>query len=194
MSHHPHPVEDDAGNLWRGQDLPPLQPLPPQELTEQASKLQGMVSRRNRRETIAAILVVPTFLFAAWFFPHWATKLGSLLIIAGAAFTQWHMHRRASARPLPEAWAGNLLDFYRGELVRQRDVLRSVWLWYVAPSVPGVVLFICGRSIENGAWNPGVIVVVALVLVGIVLLNLWAARGLQRQIDKLDQLTQENLA
>lgn len=189
-----HPVEDDARHLWLGQDLPPLQPLPQQELTEQATKLQGIVSRRNRREGMATLLLVPTFLFFAWFFPHWLTKVGALLIVAGGCFTQWQMKRRASARPLPEAWAGPLLAFHRSELVRQRDALRSVWLWYVAPSVPGMVLFLCGRSIENGFWQPGVFVFVAAVLLGVVLLNLYAARGLQRQIDKLDQLTREDNA
>jgi hypothetical protein len=188
------PVQDDARSLWRGQALPPLQPLPPHELAEQAIKLQGTVSRRNRRESIAAILVVPTFLFFAWFYPHWMTKLGALLIVAGAAFTQWQMHCRASARPLPQALAGSLLDFHRSELVRQRDALRSVWRWYVAPSVPGMALFLCGRQIENGVWQPGVFVFVALVLAGVVLLNHHAARRLQRQIDKLDQLTREDHA
>ena len=189
-----HPAEENARHLWRGQDLPPLQPLPQQALAEQAGKLQGIVSRRNRRESIATVLLVPTFLFFAWFFPHWLTKLGALLIVAGGCFTQWQMRRRASARPLPEAWAGHLLHFHRSELVRQRDALRSVWLWYVAPSVPGMVLFLCGRSIENGVWQPWVFVCVALVLGGVVLLNHLAARGLQRQIDKLDQWTQEDKA
>lgn len=189
-----HPAEDDARSLWLGQDLPPLLPLPSQALAEQATKLQGIVSRRNRRETLATALVVPTFLFFAWFFPHWLTKLGALLIVVGAGVTQWQMRRRASARPLPEAWAGSLLDFHRSELARQRDALRSVWLWYVAPSVPGMALFLCGRQIENGVWQPGVFVFVAAVLAGVVLLNLYAARGLQRQIDKLDQLTREDHA
>ena len=187
-----HPVGDDVRHLWREQALAPLQPLPQHELAEQAGKLQGIVARRNRREALATIILVPTFLFFAWLFPHWLTKLGALLIAAGGCFVQWQMKRRASARPLPEAWAGKLLAFHRGELVRQRDALRSVWLWYVAPTVPGMVLFLCGRSIENGAWQPGVFVFVAAVMVGIVLLNLYGARHLQRQIDKLDQLTRED--
>ncbi|MDR7333141.1 hypothetical protein [Roseateles asaccharophilus] len=189
-----HTAEDGARNLWRGQDLPALQPLQSQALAEQAEKLQGIVSRRNRRETLVAALLAPTFLFFAWFFPHWLTKLGALLIVAGGGFTQWQMRRRASARPLPEAWAGSLLAFHREELVRQRDALRSVWLWYVAPSVPGMALFLCGRQIENGFWQPWIFVFVAAVLGGVVLLNLHGARRLQRRIDKLDQLTREDIA
>ena len=182
------PVDDDAPSLWRGQALPPLQPLPPEELARAATKLQRTVSRRNRREMVVAVLIAPVFLFYAWFFPHWLTKLGALLCAAGAGVTQWQMHLRASARPLPEALAGSLLDFHRSELVRQRDATRSAWLWYVAPSVPGMTLFLCGRQIEIGSWQPGLFVGVALVLVSIVLLNAYAARRLQRQIDALDEL------
>lgn len=183
--------DDEAGSLWRGQDLPPLQPLPPQALAEKAARLQGTVSRRNRRELIAAAIVVPVFLFHAWFFPHWLTKLGALLTVAGTAVVMWQLQRRASARPLPAALGGSLLQFHRGELVRQRDALRSVWRWYVAPIVPGMVLFLCGRQIEIGSWNPGTFICAALLMGVVVLLNLYAARKLQRQIDALDQLQEE---
>lgn len=189
---HTHPAEDDARSLWRGQDLPPLQPLPPQQLAEQASRLQGIVSRRNRREAVVAALMVPVFLFSAWIFPHWMTKLGALLVLAGTGVVMWQMVRRASARALPRDLASSLLDFHRRELARQRDALRSAWLWYVAPIVPGLVLLLCGRQIENGRWQPSVFIVTALTMLGVVLVNLYAARGLQRQIDKLDQLTQED--
>lgn len=188
------PVEDDAGSLWRSQALPPLQPLPPEELARQATRLQRTVSRRNRRETVVAVLVAPVFLFYAWFFPHWLTKLGALLCVAGLGVLLWQLHRRASARPLPAALADSLLGFHRSELARQRDALRSAWLWYVAPLVPGMTLFLCGRQIENGAWQPSVFVFVGLVMGGVVLLNLYGARRLQRQIDKLDQLTREDHA
>jgi hypothetical protein len=189
-----HPVEDQARHLWRGQDAAPLQPLPTQELARQAATLRRRVRRRNRREAIAAVLVAATFLGFAWVFPHWMTKLGALLVVAGAGVTQWQLHRRASARPAPQALAGELLCFLRNELVRQRDALRSVWLWYIAPSVPGITLFLCGRSVENGVWRPAVFAAVAAVLGGIVLLNHWGARQLQRRIDQLDQLTREEPA
>lgn len=190
----PHPTEDDARSLWREQPLPPLQALPPHELAEQAKKLQGTVFRCNRLEVVVAAFVVPVFLFAAWVFPHWMTKVGALLTVAGTAVVMWQLHRRASARPLPPDLASSLLDFHRRELVRQRDALRSVWLWYVAPIVPGLVLLLCGRQIENGRWQPSTFVFTALGMVGVVLVNLYFARGLQRQIDKLDQLTRKDKA
>jgi Flp pilus assembly protein TadB len=186
-----HPAEDEAPSLWRGQGLTPLQPLPPEELARQAHPLQDTVARRNRREVLASALITPVFLFYAWYFPHWLTKLGALLTVAGTGVVMWQLHRRARARPLPEALAGSLMEFHRAELARQRDALRSVWRWYIGPLVPGLVLFLCGRQIENGSWQPAAFAIVALLLAGVVVLNLHAARRLQRQIDKLDQLTRE---
>lgn len=183
--------DQDARLLWREQTLPALQALPADELAAQSRRLQHTVGRRNRRETLAAGLVVVVFLAYAWIFPHWLTKLGALLTVAGAGVMLWQLRRRAPARPQPEALAENVLQFHRGELARQRDSLRAVWLWYVAPVVPGLLLFLGGRQIENGHWQPGVVVVVAGVMAGVVGINRRAASRLQREIDALDELTKE---
>ena len=80
------------------------------------------------------------------------------------------------------------LEFLRSELVRQRDLLRSVWWWYLAPFVPGLLLILGGVALERpGRWGwlaPGI--VAAVTFVGIGLLNQRVARKLQRRIDDLD--------
>lgn len=184
-------MDDDARLLWREQAVPALQPLPADALAAQARQLQYTVGRRNRRETVAAALVAVVFLAYAWVFPHWLTKLGALLTVAGVGVMLWQLRRRASVRSAPEALGASLLQFHRAELARQRDALRAVWRWYVAPLVPGLALFLCGRQIENGQWRPGVFVATAAVLAGVVWLNHRAARRLQREIDDLDTLTRE---
>lgn len=184
-------IDEDARLLWREQAAPALQPLPADALAAQARRLQHTVGRRNRRETVAAVLVAVVFLGYAWFFPYWLTKLGALLNVAGVGVMLWLLHRRASAQPLPEALADSLLQFHRNALARQRDALRSAWRWYVAPLVPGLVLFLCGRQIENGQWQPWSFVLTALVMAGVVWINRRAAHQLQREIDALDELTKE---
>lgn len=184
-------IDEDARLLWREQAVAALQPLPADALAAQAHRLQHTVGRRNRRETVAAALVAVVFLGYAWFFPYWLTKLGALLNVAGVGVMLWQLRRRASAQPPPEALAASLLQFHRAELARQRDALRSAWRWYVAPLVPGLVLFLCGRQIENGQWRPGVFVATVAVLAAIVWINRRAANRLQREIDDLDTLTRE---
>lgn len=184
-------MDDDARLLWREQAVPALQPLPTDELAAQSRRLQHKVGRRNRRETVAAALVALVFLAYAWVFPHWLTKLGALLTVVGTAVVVWQLHRRACAQPLPEALGASLLQFHRGELARQRDALRSAWRWYVAPLLPGLLLFLCGRQIENGRWQPWPFVITALVMAGVVWINRRAASQLQREIDALDVLKKE---
>lgn len=185
-------MDDDVRQLWREQAVPPLQPLPTDELAAQSQQLRHKVGRRNRRETVAAGLVAAVFLAYAWFFPYWLTKLGALLTAAGSAVVVWQLHRRVSPLPLPEALGASLLQFHRAELVRQREALRAVWRWYVAPFVPGLVLYLCGRQIENGRWQPWPFVITALVLAGVVWINRRAAQRLQREIETLDVLSKES--
>ena len=82
------------------------------------------------------------------------------------------------------------LEFTRSELVRQRDLLRSVWWWYLLPFVPGMLLILVGYSLEGSElWDllPSA-TVVAVTFVGIGLLNQRVARKLQRRLDELDAL------
>jgi hypothetical protein len=80
------------------------------------------------------------------------------------------------------------LEFLRAELIRQRDLLRSVWGWYLLPFVPGLLLILVGVALERPErrdWlAPGI--VAAVTFVGIGLLNQRVARKLQRRLDDLD--------
>jgi hypothetical protein len=106
----------------------------------------------------------------------------------------WQLHRRASAKRVPEAGEA-AVDFYRAELTRQRDALRSVGVWYIAPVVPGMTLLLMGRWFQSHAtkWPVGAdhfiillcAAVAVLVFLAIWLLNQRGADRLQRRIDEL---------
>lgn len=68
------------------------------------------------------------------------------------------------------------IDAHGAELVRQRDALRSAWLWYIGPLLPGLALFLWGRQQELAtpaaqAWHPWIHAITAVVLLAIALLN-----------------------
>jgi hypothetical protein len=103
----------------------------------------------------------------------------------GRAATREEMHHAQS-------WA----DFHRGELVRQRDTLATVWQWYLAPFAPGMLVFLAGVAFtpENPAPLParaaifGVgVLIVGAMFAAIHWLNLRAAATLTREIAALDQ-------
>jgi hypothetical protein len=87
------------------------------------------------------------------------------------------------------------IEFRRRELVRQRDLLRGVWRWYLGPLVPGMVVvlsvvFAHASHVRNKPVMLMLLVymcVCGAVFVGIGRLNERGAQKLQRQVDELDE-------
>ena len=173
-----------------------------EEVRLKASKFQGTVSMRNARELVVGALLVILFASFAWLTPSPLGKAAELLSAAGVAFVMWQLLRQARAATIDEVclvsdWAA----FHRTQLVRQRDALRGVWLWYLAPLVPGGVLHWIAASQTDLAKGNLVaalattglgILVMVLVFGGILWLNLKAAKGLQAEIDKIDRSNLDN--
>jgi hypothetical protein len=184
----------DVKAIWGAQAVEPNL-VTVEKIRADADKFQSAVRRRNRVEYAAGVLVVAGFGSYLWIFRTPLMRLGSLLIIAGAIFIMVWIHFRASANPIPSHIA--FMDYisrYREELRRQQSALRTVWLWYLAPLVPGFVLFTIGMSrlLEHapGSGRPmwPLLVATVGVFAGVWLLNLWGARRLQHQIDELSRL------
>lgn len=187
--------DNELKNLWKGQHMPHAA-FSIDTLRQQAKGMQRRVALRNALEYAACVVVILGF---AWYmvqFPFTLMRTGSALIIAGTLVVAWQMHVRASNRPSPGAMLGQAaIDFHRDQLIRQRDALRSVWLWYVGPFVPGLVVFRWGVETELDASGPfarGMTanLVIAAVMVAIILLNRWSASKLQRRLDALQEQAQ----
>lgn len=180
--------------MWRAAPATGGEPLPEAELVKRANHFQRRIARRNFLEYAAALLVSAGFVHYLWAFPDPLMRTGSLLTIIGTLVVVWQLHRRASSRPMPGvASALPSRDFHRAELVRQRDALRAVWLWYVAPLVPGMVVFRWGVNTNPDPSLPfargwAADGVICCVMLAVILLNLYGAHKLQRQIDQLDQI------
>lgn len=160
------------------------------EVRALADKFERTVSRRNRREYVAAAFVVVWFGVWAWFAQSAVIALGCWLVALAALYVVYHLHRHGAARrPGGEQEVMSCLEFHRSELVRQRDLLASVWWWYLLPFVPGMLLILLGYSLarpERWLLVPGIFA--AVTFVGIGLLNQRVAHKLQRRLDDLDDL------
>ena len=188
------PPPDSLKALWQSQRAETA-PIAIDELRGYASKLQSAVLRRNMIEYAAAAFVVAIMGWGAIVSPFWIMKLAQAAGALGAGVVCWQLNRRGSARHMPPDGTQSLLDFYRTELVRQRDALRSVGLWYIGPFVPSLILMGVGRWFQ--AHNPhrtlgtdhliimlgGVVLVLVMAVVWLV--NQLAAARLQKQIDGL---------
>ena len=81
-----------------------------------------------------------------------------------------------------------MISYYRAELVRQRNMLQSIWLYQFGPVLPGISVFFWGMAQPNPADFPWQITSVVIVPFLVVFaMNLNAARKIQVEINKLDQ-------
>ena len=196
---------NDPRNVWQNQPTEDFK-MSAAELRLKAQKFEKRVSRRNLREYVASAIVIAIFGSYIWLYPSALARTGSVLIIAGTLFMVWALHKRGAARTMPAGLEfRSSVEFHRKELLRQRDLLRGIWWWYLLPFVPG--LFVCCLAgLERALKEPdasahqgaivvsfGVqMVVFALFFVGIWWLNHRGANKIQRQIDALDALEKES--
>ena len=189
---------NDLRKAWQSQRVEGT-PMSIDEIRRKARKFQKKIGRRNLREYIAALVVVVFFGYRIWYTPDTITRVGFATIIAGLMYIVYQLHHRGSAKSLPaEMGSESWLEFHRRELERQRDLVGSVWSWYLGPIIPGWVVLMVGLARTNPGhlhrfglflvvWN----LVTALVFVGIWKLNQHGARRLQRRIDELDALQKQ---
>ncbi|MDE2163201.1 MAG: hypothetical protein KGL56_10715 [Alphaproteobacteria bacterium] len=189
----------DPKQIWRNQKTEDTVTL--ENIHERAGKFHRRIRNRNLREYIGVVIVVLAFGWYVWALPGWMSKAGSALVIIAALFVALQLHRRASARKVPDGAGMGLVDFHRRELVRQRDAVRSIWLWYILPFIPGLTLMMLGRWFQfHVAGRPlgldHLIIVLSTVIIALVfgivwLLNVLGAARLQRKIEDLDKLQSE---
>lgn len=92
-----------------------------------------------------------------------------------------------------------VLAYHRAQLVRQRDALASVRLWYLAPLVPGTLLMMLAPAIEVGprlllrlGWDEALALMFPIVIFILIdCMNRRAAGKLQDIIDDLDRIEEE---
>ena len=171
---------DDPMKIWQEQPVEG-KVISMEEIRRRAGKFEKRIDRRNLREYAGAAIVTVVFSFAFFKFHDLLTRVGSVLCVAGTAYVVAQLYFRSSPRTLPADLALTCsVEFYRTELVRQRDLLRSVFSWYLAPLLPGLLVFTRGKI--------GMIVLDVVVFGGVWWLNQWVAKGLTRQIEELDKL------
>lgn len=197
-------TRDSASTIWKNQPVGEFG-IQLEQLRRKARKLERRVRWRNLSEYAAGTLVVGTFGYYAWKFPAPLARVGSILLIAGTLFILYTLHQRGTARALSvELGFHNCIEFHRRQLIRQRDLLLSVWRWYLLPLVPGMAVFLLGLLAwvlqQPGAAGHARTIIMtfattalgcAFVFAGIGQLNRWAAQKVQREIDSLDALVRE---
>jgi hypothetical protein len=162
-----------------------------QSLMGRLAQLDRQVHRRDLREYIAAGLVMAIFGWRAAVTDEPLVRIGCLVVVLGSMFViVWS--RRATAPRQP--FTGDLpMALYCARELEKVDgqvrLLRSVWWWYVTPTVVGILM-----TLVPGPVAPGVKLLTAAFVVGvgavIVWLNVEAAR---REVEPLRDALRQHL-
>jgi hypothetical protein len=187
------PSDLDPQGLWRSQNKE-YDPMTLADIHTKARAFDSRVQRRNAIEYIACGVVIVGFAPMLLHGPNWMMQAGAALIMLGTVFVAWQLHGRGSVDASVEP-GETLVDAYRRQLIRQRDAIRSVGSWYLAPFAPGMTLLLIGmwfRAPKPGVpierAHMGVMIASAIniaLFVCIWLLNLRGAKLLQKRIDDL---------
>ena len=183
-------LQNPAQKLWQNQPVEGVK-MSLEEVRRRAGKFERRIWRRNAREYVASLIATGLFVYFMISAHDWVSRVTFALFMVAMLWIVVALHRNGSARKLPEG-VDTLtgLRLYRAELERQHGVVTSVWWWYLAPMVPGFIVYTIGHAVMSphlAAWSGLEVMdaVVAGLFYVVWRMNMRAARCLQRMIDEL---------
>jgi hypothetical protein len=185
----------DPKTIWKEQKMT-AQTLTPTQLENRHHRLEGRIRLRNRVEYIAGGAVfVGSLLLGGWFLldgPNLVETVlgvGTLLLGIGALVACLQLRRRTGG-DLRMDGAGTTLTYYRADLACQRDALRSIFGWYIAPFLPGFVLIYGSVFLDPKAdtfWAAAPALVTVAFLAWVLHINRKAADCIDEELRALDE-------
>ncbi len=104
------------------------------------------------RESLAAIIAIPMFLWQAFVIPILLTQIASLLIAACAVALLVFMHKLRKKKP--EEHSVSYLEYLKqtkAYLEIQKKLREKIGIWYVSPFMVLCYLFMLGMMLENSS-------------------------------------------
>jgi hypothetical protein len=180
------PREVNVESVWREQ--------PREEGGMSLADIQARAkahTERTRRQDILTWLVVAAVVISNVFDfaldTSTATRIGTGLLFLALVFVLLYYGRARGAVELPEELGlQGSIDFYRAQLVRQRNLVQRFWLWGALPFVPGIAVSMLGTSRQPLTGRGIALATVFLTLVALIAwMNAREAKKLQKEIDDL---------
>jgi hypothetical protein len=176
----------DIHLLWQEQAREE-QPMAVSDIRTKALHLDSRTRRWNAVGAASIVLLLIVEAWQVWINEELLERVGDALTMAALLYTAYRYRRHHQAAPPAALGNTNSIDFYRAELVRQRDLAGDSW-GYLLPFVPGVTLSLLGGAPQERPAGQ----VIALAAFGVALflgtawLNAFTARKRQMEIDALD--------
>jgi hypothetical protein len=175
----------EALTLWQAQARE-VQIVPLDDIRAKAERLDAKSRRMRVWMRLFFILLLIQQAVEVWLQEDVIERAGDLLIMAAFIYMAYRYRKQRRAAPPVALGRTNCVEFYRAELVRQRDLSKDSW-GYLLPFVPGFTLAALGGGFENRPASQ----IIALIVGGVALFlgvhgwNMYTARKLQKDIDAL---------
>ena len=172
--------------LWQKQ-AGEEQMMPLDEIRIKAERLD---TKTRRWRVVTAMLFILLLIWEAWqvwIQEEMLERAGDLLTIAAFVYIAYRFRKYRLAAPPVARGRTSCVEFYRSELVRQRDLSKDSW-GYLLPFVPGVALALFGGGLEDRPTSHMIALVVfgVALFLGVAWWNAHTARKLQNEIDGID--------
>jgi hypothetical protein len=176
----------EVQNHWLAQPRP-AQTVPLDDIRTRAERLERTTRRWRAVTGVLLILLLIKGALEVWTQPETLERAGDLLLMAALLYVAYRYRRWRQAAPPAALGRTNCVEFYRAELVRQRDLSQASW-GFLLPFVPGLTLALLDGVLEaRQASHEIVLVLLGVALfVGVALWNAYTTRRLQTEIDSLD--------
>ena len=184
-------LQNPVQKMWQDQPVEGIK-MSVEIVQKRAAKFERRIMWRNVREYVASLIAAVLLGYFLVTAHDLLSRVTFALFIAGMAWIVVQLHRKGSSKSMPAGVDTRAtLRFYRAELERQREVVTSVWSWYLAPLVPGLAVYTVGYAIKfprPAAWAGLLLMdtIIAVAFLAIWKMNMQAARCLQRMIDDLN--------
>src|SRR5262245_118504 len=157
------------------------QMMPLDEIRTKAERLETKTRRWRLMTAVLLILLLIKGGVEVWSQTEALERAGDLLLMAALVYIAYRYRRRLTAPPVALGTT-YCREFYRAELVRQRDLSKDSW-GFLLPFVPGMALAVFGSAFESRPAGQ-LIAIIALsvaLFLGVAWWNAYAARKLQNE-------------
>jgi hypothetical protein len=179
-------ADTDILGLWQ-QQASEEQMMPLDEIRTKAERLDTKTRRWRVVTAVFFILLLIKGASEVWIQTETLERAGDLLLMAALVYIAYRYRKLRLAAPPVALGRTNCREFYRAELVRQRDLSKDSW-GFLLPFVPGMALAVLGSAFESRPTSQliAIIVLGVALFLGVAWWNAHTARKLQNEIDALD--------
>ena len=164
---------------------------PPKIITEMNTKVQQFekdIKKRNKLETAVAILLIPIEFFIAFTTPNTLSKIGAILLIFASLWIVYYLKNNSTKKIKTVDMQASLkeqLQNHKRQILHEKRNSENVFVWYILPVLPGMILFFAGFGIDSGFYFR--LVGLLIIVIGIYFLNKKAANEMKPLIEEIDK-------